>query len=104
MRKIGCHGDPLDLFTAYMIRGIHMGEICRLCWLIAVFQTNHIGRFLAFPMLTVAFNLQYSGFILDDSMTLLEPFGLIWVLPECSLSNYVYAHEAARLVVCMFQH
>jgi hypothetical protein len=63
-----------------------------------VFQTRHVGWFLVFPMPTVAFNLQNSGFIQDDAPC--RRVGLIWICLEDPLSNYRNAHGATCLVVC----
>jgi hypothetical protein len=51
-------------------------------------------------MPVVALHFQNPGFIPDDPPHGL--IGLIWIFLQDPLSNYVYAHRAASLVVCLF--
>jgi hypothetical protein len=102
MGNLRCHGVPLDLVTSSTIRGIQMGEISRLGWLIGVFKHSiwaYSLYFLCLLLLSISKILASSQTVHDRPR---RHFVLIWIFLADPLSNYAYSHGGSRLVVCLF--
>jgi hypothetical protein len=72
MKNLSRHRDLLcELETSLLMRGIQMGEMSKLGWLIGLVN-GHMDRFLIFSIPTVTFNFQNPTSVIPSySVTLL---------------------------------